>query len=85
MLDETSGACPVYAHRPVACRSYGFYVDGGLGLYCHDIEALVVDGKMDDVVWGNHEVIERRLAALEPSRPLTEWFVAWWHDKGLRP
>ena len=30
-------------------------------------------------------VIERRLAALEPSRPLTDWFVAWWHDQGLRP
>ncbi len=84
-LDPLSGACPVYAHRPVACRSYGFYVDRGLGLYCRDIEALVADGKMDDVVWGNHEVIEQRLAALEPSRPLTEWFVAWWHDQGLGP
>lgn len=85
MLDEASGACPVYAHRPVACRSYGFYVDQHLGLYCRDIEALVADGQLDDVVWGNHEVIERRLAALELARPLTEWFVAWRRDQGCMP
>lgn len=85
LLDETTGACPVYAHRPVACRSYGFYVDRGLGLYCRDIEALVTAGKLDDVVWGNHEVIERRLTTLEPGRPLTEWFVAWRHGQDLTP
>ena len=32
MLDETDGACPVYAQRPVACRTYGFYVQRELGL-----------------------------------------------------
>ena len=85
MLDESSGACPVYAHRPVACRTYGFYVDRDLGLYCRDIEVLVAGGELDDVVWGNHEAIERRLAHLEPLRPLTEWFVAWRHDQGLMP
>jgi hypothetical protein len=85
LLDETTGACPVYAHRPVACRSYGFYVDRGLGLYCRDIEALVTAGELDDVVWGNHEVIERRLTTLGPGRPLTEWFVAWRHGQDLTP
>lgn len=85
MLDESSGACPVYAYRPVACRTYGFYVDRDLGLYCRDIEALVAAGELDDVIWGNHEAIERRMAALEPVRPLTEWFVAWRHDQGLMP
>lgn len=85
MLDESSAACRVYAHRPVACRSYGFYVDRDLGLYCRDIEALVADGELDDVVWGNHEAIERRLAVLEPARPLTEWFAAWRRDQGLTP
>lgn len=83
MLNEASGACPVYLQRPVACRTYGFYVDRDLGLYCRDIEALVASGELDAVVWGNHEAIERKLAALEPVRPLTEWFVDWWlGDRG---
>src|SRR5512143_2703327 len=25
LLDRSAGACRVYAHRPVACRTYGFY------------------------------------------------------------
>lgn len=77
MLDAASGACPVYAHRPVACRTYGFFVDRDLGLYCRDIEALVAGGRLEDVVWGNHEAIERRLKAFEPVRALTDWFLAW--------
>ena len=24
LLDRSTGACPVYAQRPVACRTYGF-------------------------------------------------------------
>ena len=82
MLDEANGACPVYLQRPVACWTYGFYVDRDLGVYCRDIEALVAGGELDDVVWGNHEAIERKLAALEPARPLTEWFMDWWAGRG---
>jgi len=85
MLDESSGACPVYPHRPVACRTYGFFVDRDLGLYCRDIEALVAGGELDDVVWGNHEVIERQLAAFEPARRLTDWFVAWQGGRQFEP
>ena len=85
MLDESSGACPVYAQRPVACRTYGFFVDRDKGLYCRDIEALVEGGGLDEVVWGNHEVIERRLTAFEPTRTLTDWFLAWQLDQGLQP
>jgi hypothetical protein len=66
----------------VACWTYGFYVDRDLGVYCRDIEALVAGGELDDVVWGNHEAIERKLAALEPARPLTEWFMDWWAGRG---
>jgi Fe-S-cluster containining protein len=77
LLDLSTGACPVYLHRPVACRTYGFYVQRDLGLYCHDIEASVADGKLTDVVWGNHDAIDHRLAALGESRPLTDWFAEW--------
>ena len=77
LLDQASGACPVYVQRPVACRTYGFYVQRELGLYCHDIESRVADGTLDDVVWGNHDAIDRQLVDLGESRSLTDWFTAW--------
>lgn len=77
MLDKAEGACLVYAHRPVACRTYGFYVQRDLGLYCKDIESLVADGALAEVVWGNHDVIDRRLCDLGESRELPEWFAQW--------
>lgn len=72
-----NGLCSVYAYRPVACRSYGFYMQRGLGLYCKDIEARVADGAWATVVWGNHDALDRRLAALGESRELTAWFADW--------
>jgi uncharacterized protein len=77
LLDQSSGACPVYAQRPVACRTYGFYVQRELGLYCHDIESRVADATLADVVWGNHDAIDHRLAGLGELRALTEWFERW--------
>jgi Fe-S-cluster containining protein len=75
LLDRTTGACPVYAQRPVACRSYGFYVQRDRGLYCREIEVRVAEGTLADVVWGNHDAVDRCLAVLGESRPLTEWFT----------
>ena len=77
MLDQVSGACPVYAHRPVACRTYGFYVQRDKGLYCTAIEAQVADGKLAEVVWGNHDAIDQQLAGQGETRLLTEWFAGW--------
>lgn len=76
MLDQASGACPVYAQRPVACRSYGFYAQRDAGLYCGDIQARVAAGELADVVWGNHDAIDRRLRALGGTRPLTDWLAS---------
>ena len=76
LLDEASGACPVYAQRPVACRSYGFYVQRDKGLHCTQIEAQAAAGELADVVWGNHESIERALSALGETRALDAWFNA---------
>lgn len=75
LLDQEAGACRVYAHRPVACRSYGFYQQRDLGLYCKDIEARVAAGDWADVVWGNHDAIDRRLLDLGETRELDEWFA----------
>ncbi len=77
LLDQSAGACRVYAYRPVACRTYGFYVQRDLGLYCKDIESRVADGAWADVVWGNQDAIDRRLSGLGDIRELTDWFVRW--------
>ena len=78
MLDLVTGTCPVYAQRPVACRTYGFYVQRDKGLYCHDIETRVDDGTWADVVWGNHDAIDQQLAGLGESRALNDWFERWY-------
>jgi Fe-S-cluster containining protein len=77
MLDREAGACRVYAHRPVACRTYGFYVQRDLGLYCQDMESRVANGAWAEVVWGNQDVIDRRLGSLGDARDLSEWFAEW--------
>jgi Fe-S-cluster containining protein len=77
MLNQSLGVCMVYAHRPVACRTYGFYVQRDKGLYCKDIESRVAEGDWAMVVWGNHDAIDRSLNALGDSRDLTEWFARW--------
>ena len=83
MLDQTAGACRVYAHRPVACRTYGFYVQRDLGLYCKDIETRVADGAWAEVVWGNQDAIDRRLNGLGETRELTGWFESWKEGVGM--
>ena len=75
MLDQVQGACRVYEHRPVACRTYGFYVQRELGLYCKDIETRVAEGEYTEVVWGNQDTIDRRLNGLSESRDLVAWFA----------
>jgi Fe-S-cluster containining protein len=77
LLDQTTGACRVYAHRPIACRTYGFYVQRDQGLYCKDIESQVSSGALAEVVWGNQDAIDRRLCGLGEARELTEWFGRW--------
>ncbi len=74
MLDNKAGTCMVYAYRPIACRTYGFYVQRDKGLYCHDIESRVEQGELNSVVWGNHDVIDRCLDKFGQKRNLVEWF-----------
>ena len=74
MLDKDAGACLIYAYRPVACRTYGFYVERDKGLYCQDIELRVEQGELNNVVWGNHDNVNRHLDKLGDKRNLVEWF-----------
>jgi Fe-S-cluster containining protein len=83
MLDPAQGSCQVYAHRPVACRTYGFYRQRDQGLYCKDIAAGETRGDWQGVVWGNHDGIDRRLKDFGKARALTEWFVDGLNGKEL--
>jgi Fe-S-cluster containining protein len=77
MLDKSKGACRVYEYRPVACRTYGYYVQHDKGLYCNDILERVTSGELNEVVWGNQNTIERQLSNLGDTKNLTEWFAHW--------
>lgn len=83
MLDEAEGACRVYAHRPGACRTYGFYVEQGIGLHCGTITEAVAARPEDEepIVWGNAESVDYALALLgdearEEASPLTAWALS---------
>ena len=68
----------------MACRTYGFYVQRNLGLYCGEIESRVVEGKLADVIWGNQDAVDRELAGLGEKRSLVEWFARA-HERTLPP
>ena len=75
MLDKSKGICRVYDHRPVACRTYCYYVQHDKGLYCNDILDRVTSGVLKDVVWGNQNTIDRQLSSFGDTKDLTEWFA----------
>lgn len=71
LLDRERGRCLVYEARPVACRTYGFYVRRDHDLVCGKVEAHAA-GR--EVVWGNHEAIDVRLERLAGRlRSLAAW------------
>jgi len=74
LLDTDLGICPVYAQRPVACRTYGYYVERDKGLYCETIQARVDGGDLDDVIWGNQAAVEGQLKADGEALTLPVWF-----------
>lgn len=75
MLNQEEGACRVYPYRPLACRSYGYFMQKGVGLHCKQIEAQADQGLLNDVVWGNQDALERDLHAEGPTRSLSDWLI----------
>lgn len=74
-LNRSTRTCLVYLYRPIACRTYGFYVERDKGLYCKDIASQVDSGELNNVVWGNQTGIDQRLKYLGEVRELTDWFA----------
>ncbi len=72
LLDPSTGACMVYPVRPIACRSYGFYVGRDGGRWCAIIEEQ--PELTDSVVLGNHTALEHSLAALGETATLADWW-----------
>lgn len=72
-LDPDAGRCLIYEHRPVACRTYGFYIERDRGLYCKEIEQRVAAGEMANVVWGNVAGVESTLQQLGEKIALNDW------------
>ncbi|MEQ9497138.1 MAG: YkgJ family cysteine cluster protein [Deltaproteobacteria bacterium] len=66
------GACSIYAVRPLACRTYGYYVEDGRGLWCDEIEQAVEAGRAEGVVFGNAAGLGEELG---PVRPLDAWLA----------
>lgn len=75
MLERASGTCLVYEARPIACRTYGFYVERDAGLHCAKVTDAVAANANDAVVWGNGEAVARELDALREPRSIAEWLV----------
>lgn len=72
MLDVRDGACLVYAHRPAACRTYGFYVRRRDSLHCGIVAQATRE--MPDVVWGNQESVDDALSRLSGEEiSLVDW------------
>jgi len=74
LLDTRSGACLVYDARPVACRTYGFYVERTDVLGCNRIEAIADQNA--HLIWGNHVAVEEKLSALGPASELHAWLAS---------
>jgi uncharacterized protein len=77
LLDRETGACRVYANRPLSCRSYGFAAARDGGLWCHFIVDLLTRHGDADIVWANQDALEETLSRLGgDTRPLHEWLAA---------
>lgn len=74
-LDDTSGACRIYAHRPAACRMYGFYVSHEGNWWCDIIEARHADGMGEGLILGNHRAMMRQCEAqFGEVKSIVAWF-----------
>jgi Fe-S-cluster containining protein len=68
-LDEAQGACRIYEARPLACRTYGFYVARDGPETCSIIDRVLSEQGAAGAIWGNAEALAADVARLlGPSR-----------------
>ena len=74
-LDESEGACLIYAQRPAACRMYGFYVSRQSNMWCQQIEELYEAGALEGITLGNYSAMQRQLGqAFGDVESIVIWF-----------
>lgn len=79
LLDEGQGACRVYAARPLACRTYGFYAGHHHDAWCERVAAHVA-GRRERLVLGNLDAIERELDRSDDACAERRDLLAWLFD-----
>lgn len=73
LFDPHSETCRVYAARPLACRSYGFYAGRQHDAWCELVAAHVAD-KRDQLLLGNLDGVEAELGRIDADRrSLLDW------------
>ena len=75
MLDREAGSCLVYAARPIACRTYGFYTERDAGLHCDKVTRAVEEKSRGAVLWGNGEAIADDMKLFGELASLAEWMA----------
>lgn len=76
LLDTETGACRVYAHRPLTCRSYGFAAARDGGRWCQFITDLLAQHGEGDIIWANQDALEEAVAQLGgETSTFFEWFA----------
>lgn len=56
-LNEQEGICRIYDARPIACRTYGFFVARDHDQYCQQIETEIHERGENAIIWGNAETV----------------------------
>ena len=79
-LNEQEGACWIYDSRPIACRTYGFFVARDHDQYCEKIESEVNTRHDDGIIWGNAEAIRHEAERISGMPVL---FEQHYHDRAL--
>lgn len=64
-LNDREGACHIYEARPIACRTYGFFVARNHNQYCTLIEAELEQRHHPPILWGNASSVQHELAAID--------------------
>lgn len=79
-LNEQEGSCYIYDSRPIACRTYGFFVARHHDQYCNLIETQIHDREDHAVVWGNADAICNEVERIS-GKPIS--FEMHYRDRGI--
>lgn len=84
-LDRDSGACRVYAGRPAACRSYGYYASREADKWCGLVDEALEEHGHPPIVWGNQAALDVELERRFGERVgVAQWIARGGHTDPLR-